>query len=113
VITNAKELSIEINKKQAIAEKTEARIDATRETYRPIAVHVAWLFFNISELCNIEPMYQYSLMWYVKRTLCTIEPMYQYPLMWYVAKLCFNFSELCNNEPVYQYSLMCYVASVC
>jgi dynein heavy chain len=50
---------------QAIAEKTEAKIDATREGYRPIAVHVAWLFFNISELCTIEPMYQYSLSWYV------------------------------------------------
>ena len=65
VISDAKELSIEINKKQAVAEKTEAKIDATREGYRPIAVHVAWLFFNISELCTIEPMYQYSLSWYV------------------------------------------------
>jgi dynein heavy chain len=65
VISNAKELSIEINKKQAIAAKTEAKIDQTREGYRPIAVHVAWLFFNISELCNIEPMYQYSLTWYI------------------------------------------------
>jgi len=65
VISDAKELSIEINKKQAIAEKTEAKIDATREGYRSIAVHVAWLFFNISELCNIEPMYQYSLTWYI------------------------------------------------
>jgi len=72
VITNAKELSIEINKKQAIAEKTEARIDATRETYRPIAVHVAWIFFNISELCNIEPMYQYSLMWYTNLYIHTL-----------------------------------------
>ena len=50
---------------QAIAEKTEAKIDATREGYRSIAIHVAWLFFNISELCNIEPMYQYSLTWCV------------------------------------------------
>jgi dynein heavy chain len=33
--------------------------------YRPVAVHVAHLFFNVGELCNIEPMYQYSLAWYV------------------------------------------------
>ena len=65
VITNAKELSNEINRKQAIAKKTEITIDETREGYRPLAVHVAHLFFNVGELCNIEPMYQYSLAWYV------------------------------------------------
>ena len=26
---------------------------------------MAVLFFNISELANIEPMYQYSLVWFV------------------------------------------------
>ena len=35
VITNAKELSNEINGKQAIAKKTEITIDETREGYRP------------------------------------------------------------------------------
>jgi len=30
-----------------------------------VARHVAVLFFNISELANIEPMYQYSLVWFV------------------------------------------------
>ena len=65
VISSAKELSNEINIKQAIAEKTEKKIDQTRLGYRPVAVHVAHLFFNVGELCNIEPMYQYSLTWYV------------------------------------------------
>jgi len=72
VISSAKELSVEINKKQAIAEKTEAKIDAAREGYKPVSVHVAWLFFNISELCNIEPMYQYSLVWYINLFIHTI-----------------------------------------
>ncbi len=26
---------------------------------------MAVLFFNISELANIEPMYQYSLVWFI------------------------------------------------
>ena len=43
----------------------EKKIDQTRLGYRPVAVHVAHLFFNVGELCNIEPMYQYSLTWYV------------------------------------------------
>ncbi len=31
--------------------------------YKPIAIHSSVLFFSISDLANIEPMYQYSLTW--------------------------------------------------
>jgi len=65
VISSSKVLSNEIDAKQKIADKTEATIDKARESYRPCAVHVAWLFFCIAELCNIEPMYQYSLSWFI------------------------------------------------
>ena len=41
------------------------QIDEARLGYKPVARHVAVLFFNISELANIEPMYQYSLVWFV------------------------------------------------
>ena len=41
------------------------QIDEARLGYKPVARHVAILFFNISELANIEPMYQYSLAWFV------------------------------------------------
>ena len=64
VITNAKELSNEINRKQAIARRLRLRLTRPARD-RPLAVHVAHLFFNVGELCNIEPMYQYSLAWYV------------------------------------------------
>ena len=73
VISSAKELSNEINRKQEIAAKTEEKIDATRLGYRPVAIHVAHLFFNVGELCNIEPMYQYSLAWYVNLFTHAIE----------------------------------------
>ena len=66
VISSAKTLSNEIAEKQAVAAVTEQQIDETRLGYRPVAVHVAHLFFNVGELCNIEPMYQYSLAWYVR-----------------------------------------------
>ena len=42
-----------------------SQIDEARLGYKPVARHVAVLFFNISELANIEPMYQYSLVWFV------------------------------------------------
>lgn len=50
---------------QAIAEETERKIDDTRLGYNPIAVHSSVLFFSIADLANIEPMYQYSLPWFV------------------------------------------------
>ena len=50
---------------QAIAEETEKKIDDTRMGYTPIAVHSSILFFCIADLANIEPMYQYSLTWFI------------------------------------------------
>jgi dynein heavy chain len=64
-ITSSKVLSVEIAEKQRIAVKTEARIDEARKGYIPVAVHVASLFFTIADLCCIDPMYQYSLTWYM------------------------------------------------
>jgi dynein heavy chain len=51
--------------KQRIAEETEKKIDETRESYRPIANHSSVLFFCIADLANIDPMYQYSLSWFI------------------------------------------------
>ncbi|OWK02684.1 hypothetical protein Celaphus_00010425, partial [Cervus elaphus hippelaphus] len=48
-----------------IAEKTELKIAESREGYRPIAKHSSVLFFSIADLANIDPMYQYSLIWFV------------------------------------------------
>ena len=48
-----------------VAEKTEKKIDEARMGYKPVARHVSVLFFCISELATIEPMYQYSLTWFV------------------------------------------------
>uniref|UniRef100_A0A8C3I3V3 Dynein axonemal heavy chain 3 n=1 Tax=Chrysemys picta bellii TaxID=8478 RepID=A0A8C3I3V3_CHRPI len=65
VLSSSKELSEEISEKQEIASVTEMQIDATRMGYKPVAVHSATLFFCISDLANIEPMYQYSLIWFI------------------------------------------------
>lgn len=52
-------LSDEIQKKQRVAEETSKKIDASRLDYRPVAKHSAVLFFSITDLPNIDPMYQY------------------------------------------------------
>ncbi|NXL48091.1 DYH7 protein, partial [Podilymbus podiceps] len=65
VLDSAKIIANEITKKQQIAEKTELKIAESREGYRPIAKHSSVLFFSIADLANIDPMYQYSLSWFV------------------------------------------------
>uniref|UniRef100_A0A4W3JI36 Dynein axonemal heavy chain 7 n=1 Tax=Callorhinchus milii TaxID=7868 RepID=A0A4W3JI36_CALMI len=73
VLSSSKTLANEITVKQAIAEETEKKIDATRMGYRPISVHSSILFFSIADLGNIEPMYQYSLNWFINLFIMSIE----------------------------------------
>lgn len=63
IISSSKVLSTEISEKQKIAVVTEAKIDTARLGYVPVAQHVSALFFTVSSLANIDPMYQYSLTW--------------------------------------------------
>lgn len=63
IISSSKILSLEIAEKQKTAVKTEARIDEARKGYVPVAKHVGALFFTITSLASIDPMYQYSLTW--------------------------------------------------
>ncbi|XP_037881601.1 dynein heavy chain 3, axonemal [Glossina fuscipes] len=65
ILSSSKILSEEIQKKQVVAVATEAEIDEARQRYVPVAKHSAILFFCISELANIDPMYQYSLGWFL------------------------------------------------
>lgn len=73
ILSSSKILSNEISEKQAIAEETEKKIDEARLGYRPIAIHSTILFFSIADLANIEPMYQYSLTWFVNLFVLSIE----------------------------------------
>ena len=73
MLSSSKVLANEISEKQAVAEETEKKIDKTRMGYTPIAVHSSILFFTIADLANIEPMYQYSLGWFVNLFIKSIE----------------------------------------
>eukprot|EP00794_Sanderia_malayensis_P006878 gene6878-7653_t len=65
VLSSSKILSEEITRKQEITSMTETEIDKTRNGYKPVSKHSSILFFTISDLANIEPMYQYSLNWFI------------------------------------------------
>ncbi|KOX76420.1 Dynein heavy chain 7, axonemal [Melipona quadrifasciata] len=73
VLSSSKALSDEIVAKQTAAEVTEKFIDVARLEYTPIAVYSTVLFFTIAVLTNIDPMYQYSLIWFVNLFSNTIE----------------------------------------
>ncbi|XP_066541990.1 dynein axonemal heavy chain 7 isoform X2 [Hoplias malabaricus] len=73
ILSSSKVLANEISEKQAVAEVTEQKIDETRMGYTPIAVHSAILFFSIADLANIEPMYQYSLSWFINLFILSID----------------------------------------
>ncbi|KAK3717325.1 hypothetical protein QZH41_011557, partial [Actinostola sp. cb2023] len=72
VLSSSKVLSEEISAKQEIATATEQEIDETRNGYKPVATHSSVLFFCISDLASIEPMYQYSLTWFINLYLQSI-----------------------------------------
>ena len=71
-LKDSKILSDEIAVKQAIAEETEININQVRLSYSPIAFSSQVLFFCIADLANIEPVYQYSLTWFIALFITSI-----------------------------------------
>ncbi|KAJ8259834.1 hypothetical protein GJAV_G00174010 [Gymnothorax javanicus] len=65
VLGESKVKAREIEEKVIEAEATERNIDATRLEYVPVAVRTQILFFCVSDLSNVDPMYQYSLEWFL------------------------------------------------
>lgn len=65
ILSSSKVLAQEIAEKQEVANQTEEEIDKTRNLYRKVATHSSALFFTITDLTHIDPMYQYSLNWFI------------------------------------------------
>ncbi|RDD38836.1 Dynein heavy chain 1, axonemal [Trichoplax sp. H2] len=61
----SKAKSEEIKSRVAIAERTEKDIDETRNEYIPVAIRTRILFFCVTDLAKLDPMYQYSLEWFI------------------------------------------------
>ncbi|CAH0663656.1 unnamed protein product [Spodoptera exigua] len=58
--------SAEIIVKVEDIERTTLEIDEARSGYVPVADRGSILFFCLSDMANVDPMYQYSLEWFVK-----------------------------------------------
>ncbi|XP_022919154.2 dynein axonemal heavy chain 7 [Onthophagus taurus] len=73
VLDFSKALAVDILAKQKIAAETEKMIEGFRLAYTPIAEHSAVLYYCISDLPNVDPMYQYSLGWFINLYVSSIE----------------------------------------
>lgn len=73
ILSSSRTLSEEIIVKQEVASQTESQIDQVRNGYKPVASHSSMLFFTISDLANIDPMYQYALNWFINLYIQSIE----------------------------------------
>jgi len=65
ILSASKKVSDEITEKQKVAAVTEKEIETTREGYTPVSAHASVLFFCVADLSQIDPMYQYSLSWFI------------------------------------------------
>lgn len=72
-LAQSKVTSNNIEEKVKVAAKTQETIARTRIGYMPVAYRVSQLFFCIADLGMIDPMYQYSLEWYINLFLNAIQ----------------------------------------
>ena len=68
-LEESKKLSDEATVQIINAKKTEERIDNNRMLYLPLAKLARLIFFSISELENLEEIYQFSISWFIKDIL--------------------------------------------
>ncbi|KAL7709319.1 dynein heavy chain cytosolic putative [Lotmaria passim] len=72
-LEKSKAKSTEINEELAKAKETERVIDETRNRYRPYAERGSLLFFCASQLATVDPMYQFSLQWFMNLFLNAVD----------------------------------------
>ncbi|KAK3272243.1 hypothetical protein CYMTET_19451 [Cymbomonas tetramitiformis] len=66
ILSEAKVVSTDIQEKQKVADVTEKEIDDARRGYKACGAFSAVLFFCVADMANVDPMYQYSLVWFVR-----------------------------------------------
>uniref|UniRef100_A0AAR5PYC5 AAA+ ATPase domain-containing protein n=1 Tax=Dendroctonus ponderosae TaxID=77166 RepID=A0AAR5PYC5_DENPD len=73
ILDDSKLLSAEIREKQEKSFQIEKSIEEFRVKYQGVAEHSAVLYYCISDLANVDPMYQYSLEWFINLYVGSIQ----------------------------------------
>jgi dynein heavy chain, axonemal len=63
-LNQSKNYSVDLAKRSAQAEETARKISAIREEYRMVAVRASILYFVVADMARVDPMYQYSLLYF-------------------------------------------------
>jgi dynein heavy chain len=84
--------------KVLVAEQTEKDIDITRMQYVPVAVNTQILFFCVADMANIDPMYQYSLEWFVNIFLGGISNAERAGTIQLIMTVSILFTNICNSN---------------
>lgn len=63
-LNDSKVTSATVKNRLEEAEKTEVKISAARERYRPVAAKSSVLYFVVANMSLVDPMYQFSLKYY-------------------------------------------------
>jgi dynein heavy chain len=71
-LADSKKVSEEIAERVAESETIEQEIDQARRAYTDVATRAQLLYFTIADLALIDPMYQYSLSWFVQLFIATV-----------------------------------------
>ncbi|XP_064554393.1 dynein axonemal heavy chain 2 isoform X2 [Drosophila montana] len=64
-LQKSRQTSVLVKESLSIAEVTEIEIDAARQEYKPASVRAAILFFVLTDMSKIDPMYVFSLAAYI------------------------------------------------
>ncbi|XP_034943575.1 dynein heavy chain 12, axonemal [Chelonus insularis] len=73
ILDSLKILSVNILKKQESTKETERKIEVFRCNYKSFANYSSFLFYTLTDLPNINPMYQFSLTWFINLYIISIE----------------------------------------
>ncbi|KAL0237672.1 hypothetical protein PCE1_001066 [Barthelona sp. PCE] len=72
VLAGSKKVSIQVQEKVREAEITEKEIDHARSQYIPISIRATILYFCVVDMSAADPMYQYSLQWFLRLFVSSI-----------------------------------------
>ena len=65
-LQSSKSIAEEVTQQLVVSEQTEKRIDIARDGYRSSAQRASILFFVLTDMASIDPMYQFSLDAYIE-----------------------------------------------